>query len=94
MAVPAELREPEVVFGVDFCEFSLGERDFAVVAELVFIDGQLVPRPMVGLYGIFIGEAELAADIIILDDWPAGLAGVASEGGGILYAVQSVCKKA
>ena len=42
--VPAELSEPGVVVGVDFCEFALGEGDFAVVGEAVGVNGQVAFR--------------------------------------------------
>ena len=39
-AVPAELGEPGEISRVDFCETALSERDFAVSAEAVGVDGQ------------------------------------------------------
>jgi len=38
LAVPAELREPDVVLGVDLCVTALCEWDFAVIAEAVGIN--------------------------------------------------------
>jgi len=84
---PFELREPEVIFGVNFCEPPFSERDFAVIAEQVSIDGQLVPRPVVGVDGIIIREAELAAYIVLFDDRPAGLARIKLNGRGVLDAM-------
>jgi len=68
----------------------LGEWDFAVIAELVFVD---VRRPGGGGVGVDVragGEAELAAYIVFFYDGPAGLAGIKVEGGGISYAMQGI----
>ena len=87
MAVPSELWEPDVVFGVDLCELALCERDFAVVAEAVGVDEQVVFWPVVCPNRVFLGVAELATYIVIFDDGPAGLAGIGVEERGIFYAM-------
>ena len=59
------------------------EWDFAVIAEAVFVDWQVVFRPIVGVDVIFVGEAELATNVGLFDDWPACAACSSVQGGGI-----------
>lgn len=68
---------------VDLCESSLCERYFAVVAESVFIDLEVISGPAVLLDSVLFGEAEAPAYIIVPDDGPAGEAGIWVEGGGV-----------
>lgn len=89
VAIPLELREPDVVFRVNLCEFALCEWDFAVVAEAVSIDGQGVFRPVVFFNGIVVGVAELPACIIIFYGWPAGLARCGLDRRGVYNAVEA-----
>lgn len=58
--MPPELREPEVIFGVDFSELGVSEGDFAVIAEMVCENRQVV-----------LGGAKLAAYIAGPDAGPA-----------------------
>ena len=58
LALPFELREPDVIFRIDLCEFALCQGDFAVIAEPVPVNGQAGPRPAVAVYAPLIGKAE------------------------------------
>ena len=88
LGAPAELRQPDVVLGIDLREPALAQRDAAVIAELVVVDGQVVPRPVVGGERAAVGAAELAADVRGVDAGPAGLAGGGVEHRRIPQAVQ------
>ena len=89
LAVPSELREPDVVLGVDFCEAALGKVDFAVVAEAVGIYRQVVSGPVVSVYFYTIGVTEAAANIGGFYPRPAGTTGIAVEVRGVFYAVEA-----
>ena len=101
ITVPAELREPYIVFGVNLCELAAGKVYFAVIAEAVDVNWQVVFRPAVrvDMFRIYkadlsaIRVAEAATYIIIFDDRPASLAGAAVEGGRILYTVQNTSQQ-
>ena len=94
LAVPAELREPDIVFGVNLCELTFRKRDFAIIAEAVGVNGQVAFRPAVFIQGIPIGVAEAAAYIIVFDSRPARVACAAVEDGWIFYAVQNTSEQA
>ena len=89
-AVPSKLCEPGVVIRVDFCEPTLCEWYFAVIAEVVGVDGEVVFRGRVGIDVIFKSEAEAAADIAIFDDGPASKACIEGEERGINQAMKGV----
>ncbi len=87
-AVPAELRELRIVFGVNLCGPALSERDEAVITEVVGVDWEAVLRG--GVVGDVMskGEAEPATDIVAFDDWPASPVGIEGEDGWIKQAMQ------
>ena len=87
-AVPAELRELRIVFGVNLCGPALSERDEAVISEVVGVDWEDVLGG--GVVGDVIskGEAEPATDIVTFDDWPASPAGIEGEDRWIKQAMQ------
>ena len=91
--MPAELREPYIVFGVNLCELAAGKVYFAVIAEAVDVNWQVVFRPAVRVDMFRIYKAEAATYIIIFDDRPASLASSAVEGGRIFYTVQSISQQ-
>jgi len=63
--------------------------DFAVVAEAVGINGEVVFWPMVGVYGIIGGAAEAAAYIVGFYTRPNRPAGIAIKNRRIFYAMQA-----
>lgn len=93
ITVPAELREPDVVLGVNFSKLAAGKVYAAVIAESIGVDGQVVSRPAVRVDMFRIYKAEAATYIIIFDDRPASLASSAVEGGRIFYTVQSISQQ-
>jgi len=94
LAVPFELYQPDIVFGVNFCELAVGKRDFTVIAEAVFINRKLISRPVVPLDTVLVYVTELAAGIAFLDDGPAGLAGIGIEGRRVFQTMQPMRKPA
>lgn len=85
---PSPLGEPGVVFGVDFDVFSAGEWDFAVIAEVVFVDWQDVSWACVsvGIVGVYV--AELGAFMAGADGRQEGLACVGIDGRGVECAME------
>jgi len=93
ITIPSKLGQPDIVLRVNFCKLAARERYFAVIAELVGINRQLVFRPVVGRYLIFGGVSELAAYIVFFDGRPAGTAGCAVHGRWIFYAMEAIGDK-
>lgn len=84
---PFELGEPDVVFWIDFDEPVFSEWYFAVVAESVGVDGQVVVWPVAGLDIALVREAEGTAYVVRFDNGPAGKAGIEVDSRGIFDAV-------
>jgi len=83
-AVPAELRQPDIVLRIDLDEQALGQRDLTVVAEAVGVDRQVVTRPTVRFKGTAVAATKAAADVRRLDARPprAARRGLARPCGG------------
>lgn len=94
LAVPAKLRQPYVIFGIDFRVSAPGERDFAVIAEFISVNRQLVFRPVVGTDMFRLPVAKTAAYIFAFDDGPAGQAGLRNNRGRIFNAMQQILNSA
>ena len=85
--MPSKLRKPDIIFRIDLRIPALRQRDFAIIAEPVFIDGQLVFEPtVVDMFGP--AAAKAAAEIFLPDDGPAGKARLGINSRRILYAMQ------
>jgi hypothetical protein len=57
---------------------------------VVGVDGELILRPVVGIDVIVFCAAETAADIVLFDGGPSGLAGIEVDVRGVFDAVQAV----